>query len=393
VVEDNAEMNRYLCDCLGPAFHCESAANGEEGYDKAIVLRPDLVITDLMMPKMSGDQLVSALRNRPDFDDTPVMLLTARADDDQRVRLLKEGAQDYVMKPFSREELLARVRNLVSMKRAKDLLRRELATHVRDLEQLAREVSARQRELELALETARVARNQAEKASNVKTNFLRLVSHELRTPLTVIALQVDRLRSELSERITPEQQKVIRRIASSTARLTDLIESVLQHTRIESGRLATEPLEFRVDEIVDEVVDELLPTAEAKGLRLSMQAAENMPPLRSDPKLVRLIVVNLVSNALKFTDRGSVTVQLGYDRERHWIKVVDTGPGIALEHQARVFEPFVHLEPLRQKHVAGVGLGLSLVREMVTALGGRIELDSELGHGARFSVALPELAA
>jgi signal transduction histidine kinase len=393
VVEDNADMNRFVCEGLSGEYNCEPAYDGQEGYDRAIALRPDLIITDLMMPKMTGEQLVAAVRNRADLDDVPIMLLSAKADDELRVRLLREGAQEYVVKPFAPEELVARAKNLVSIKRAKDYLRKELATHVRDVDQLAREVSARQRELQHALETARSARDQAIKASQVKTNFLRLVSHELRTPLTVISLQVERLRSELGPDMSETLAKIVRRVATSTNRLTELIESVLQHARIESGKLTTELTEFSLADVAAEVVEELKAAAEAKGLALTLTGVGEIPALRSDRKLVRLIVSNLVANAVKFTSEGYVAVKVTHEGGRHSIAVSDTGPGIPLEHQREVFEPFVHLEPIKQKHAAGVGLGLSLVKEMVAVLGGRIRLESAVDAGSTFSVELPALAA
>src|SRR5262249_12460292 len=153
-------------------------------------LRPDTVVSDLMMPRLSGEAFVRELHARAALAATPVLLLSARTDAVDRARLLREGAQDYVVKPFRAEELRARVRNLVAAKRTRDVLQAELATRGTDLEGLTRELARRTRELALALEATRVAREQAERAAQVKSSFLRMMSHELRTPLTTLQLGV-----------------------------------------------------------------------------------------------------------------------------------------------------------------------------------------------------------
>src|SRR5262249_54647505 len=119
VAEDNEDMNRFICESLGGLYRMVPARDGAEGLRLAEQDPPDLILTDVMMPVMSGDAFVRELRSRPKFDGVPVILLTAKADDELRVRLLREGAQDYVMKPFSMEEIKARIDNLVTMKRAR----------------------------------------------------------------------------------------------------------------------------------------------------------------------------------------------------------------------------------------------------------------------------------
>jgi PAS domain S-box-containing protein len=158
VVEDNVEMNRFLVGLLRPRYEVVAAFNGAEALARLTALKPDLVLTDVMMPGMSGDDLVRLIRQRPELEATPVMLVTAKADDDLRATLLREGAQDYVTKPFAADEVLARVANLVALKRARDVLREELTSQTADVATLAREVAARSRELREAEATAREQR-------------------------------------------------------------------------------------------------------------------------------------------------------------------------------------------------------------------------------------------
>lgn len=155
VVEDNPEMNQFIAEALGSEYCVISAFNGQEGLEQAIRLRPDLIISDVMMPEMSGDRMVREIRQHPELDGVPIVLLTAKADDDLRVQLLREGVQDYLMKPFSIEELKARAGNQIATKRAKEILQQELASQSQDLAVLATEVTLRQREIQTTLTALR----------------------------------------------------------------------------------------------------------------------------------------------------------------------------------------------------------------------------------------------
>ncbi|MBA3970056.1 MAG: response regulator, partial [Gemmatimonadetes bacterium] len=143
VLEDNPEMNRFVVEALAPEYRVAQAFTGAEGVATARRIRPDLILSDIMMPGMRGDALVHEIRRHPELDAIPIILLSALTDDESRVRLLREGAQDYVTKPFSVEELRARVRNLIRVKRAEDILRRELESTAGNVEALAGEVATR----------------------------------------------------------------------------------------------------------------------------------------------------------------------------------------------------------------------------------------------------------
>jgi signal transduction histidine kinase len=206
--------------------------------------------------------------------------------------------------------------------------------------------------------------------------------------VTAFQLQLERLRRSRDGEISPKQQEILTRMSAAVSRLVDLVESLLHYTRIESGRLTTDIRSFDVRTVASEALEEMRPQAEAKGLNLELVSPSDLPELRSDPQLVRLIVTNLVGNAVKFTEHGKVEVALAATGEGHRIVVRDTGPGIPVEERSRIFEPFERLEPTRKKHSPGIGLGLSLVREMAHALGGRVDLESALGEGSTFTLTL-----
>jgi signal transduction histidine kinase len=388
VVEDNPEMNDFLRAALAQDFRVEGAHDGAEALALALRLRPDLVLTDVIMPGLGGEGLLAAIRSHPDLAFVPVVFLTARADEALRARLLADGAQDYVTKPVSIPELRARVGNLAAMKRARDVLQVEIAEQAEDVGRLAEEVARRKRELQTALDSMRFAREQAERASAQKTSLMHLVSHELRTPLSALVLQLERLRRDEGS-LDDRQRQVVERMRVSTARLVDLVESLLRFDQIQSGRLAARPEPFDLGRLAAEVTDEVRPQAEGKGLALEVAAPPDLPPLDSDPRLVRLVLVNLLGNAIKFTERGGVSVSVAAVPGAQRVLVRDTGRGIAPADLARIFEPFEQLETLARKHTPGVGLGLTLVRELVQALGGTVQVESAPGRGTDFTVSFP----
>jgi signal transduction histidine kinase len=231
------------------------------------------------------------------------------------------------------------------------------------------------------------------KSQGVKRSFLSLVSHELRTPLTAINLCLQSLQRDREGSLSCRQQEMVQRIAGSSRRLLDLIESLLEYATFQHRKLVTHAEEFDLVAVVANIIDEWTAQAKQKQLALHLVSTPELPTLRTDARLLRLIVNNLVDNALKYTAQGKVEVTLAVANELHVLTVRDTGPGIPLENQSMIFEAFAHLEPVHRKHSPGVGLGLTLVKEMVQVLGGRIELQSEVGVGSVFTVFLPSMPA
>jgi signal transduction histidine kinase len=225
----------------------------------------------------------------------------------------------------------------------------------------------------------------------VKGNFLALVSHELRTPITLLQLQLGRLTRDASP--SALQRQVLPRLLGASRRLGTLVEALLEHSRISSGRVALRREAVDVGELVEEVVEGERPQAEAKGLRLTVNVDPGLPAVETDPRFVHVVVANLVGNAVKFTERGGVEVALSAAGDGVRIDVADTGPGIPEADRERIFEPFEQRDPVQMKHLPGVGLGLSLVRELAVALGAKVELRSTPGAGSAFSVILPRVAA
>ncbi len=389
VVEDTPDLRELVARTLGQEFRVEVAQDGEEGLRKAEALRPDVLVTDLMMPRMSGDVLLRELRARPELEATPVLLLSARADDALRVRLLSSGAQDYLVKPFLGAELTARVRNLATLKRTRDALQDELKASSGDLEALARELALRKRQVDAALEATQAAREQAQRASEFKSTLLQLLSHELRTPLAVVQLNLQLLERE-REALSARHQGLVEKLTRGSSRLHHLVETILEYTRLESEHLELALSEVELADLAREVVEACRPEAQRKLLSLELRLPP--PPLRvrTDARLLHLVLLNLVTNAVKYTDQGSVEVFIEALPEAWQLGVRDTGRGIAPEDQERIFEPFQQLEDVRRKSTPGLGLGLVLVKQLVERLGARVTVLSEVGRGSTFVVTLPD---
>jgi len=255
-----------------------------------------------------------------------------------------------------------------------------------DVAALALELARRKRELDTALTSMSVAREHAEQATRVKSDFLKLVSHELRTPLT--SLQIDLQRLSRSDEQPAKQRTLLERALRSSGRLMTLVESLLEYSRMQSDKITLQLEEIDLAALVFEVVEELRPQAEEKKLLMQIDVHDDTLPIVSDKRIVRLIVGNLLVNAIKYTPAGEVSVRISNDGNAYQIEVRDTGVGISREDQARIFEPFTHVEPVTTKHTPGIGLGLALVKQMVTTLGGKIVVSSTLNAGSIFTVTL-----
>jgi signal transduction histidine kinase/CheY-like chemotaxis protein len=249
-----------------------------------------------------------------------------------------------------------------------------------------------------AIENHRVTnrRRAAEKASEVKSAFLASMSHELRTPLNVIIGYTQMQQEEALESGRMSDLVDLQRIESAGKHLLVLINGVLELSKIEAGRLEVNPSEFGVDELVREVMGLVEPLAKKQGNRLVVEVAPEAGRMFSDVTRIKQGLLNLASNAAKFTENGEIRLRVSRVRRqsRDWVEfaVRDTGPGIRLDDLARLFEPFSQLEVKQPKQGAkheGTGLGLAITRRLSRLLGGDVAVESELGKGSTFTMMLP----
>jgi signal transduction histidine kinase len=359
--DDNADMRGYVRHLLGARYDVEAVSDGEAALRAARASRPSLVLSDVMMPKLDGVGLLRALRADPELRTVPVILLSARAGEEARIEGLEAGADDYLIKPFSARELLARVAAHLEMAN----LRRQSESAIRALNDALREADVR------------------------KDEFLATLSHELRTPLNTMVGWTRLLRSGTLD--AADTQRALEIIERSVDHQSRLITDLLDISRIISGKLTLEMGNADLASIVRGVVDAVRPSADAAGITLTPLLPRQAVSVRGDAERLRQVAVNLLSNALKFTSAGGhVTVRLERAGTETRLEVSDTGQGISAEFLPHLFEQFSQADGASTRAQAGLGLGLAIVRHIVELHGGRVRAESAgEGKGATFTVDLP----
>jgi signal transduction histidine kinase/HPt (histidine-containing phosphotransfer) domain-containing protein len=378
VVDDVLENVDVLGEALAEIAEIQFATSGREGLALALQGRPDLILLDVMMPDMDGLQVLACLRQDPGMSTVPVLFVTARTDAASESAALAAGAVDFIHKPIRIDVVLARVRlHLELQRRAQELG----AVNAR----LERQVAERTAALLDALQ-------RAEGSARSRSDFLARMSHELRTPLhAIIGL------AELGTRSTPAPPAgaLYERILAAGRHLLGVVDDVLDFSRIEAGRLSIETLAFDLPGVVGRALQLVEHEAARKGLRLVAAwpdlgggAAAAVSTVVGDPQRLQQILVNLLGNAVKFTDRGQVTLRIARDGARHVFDVEDTGIGMEHEMLGRLFQPFEQADSSTTRRFGGTGLGLAISRHLAREMGGDIEASSQPGQGSRFRLRL-----
>ena len=255
-------------------------------------------------------------------------------------------------------------------------------------------VRASERARQLTLEREAAARADAERATRAKSDFLAVMSHELRTPLNAIIGYGSLLNEEIAGPVTDGQRRQLERIGSSARHLLALIDEVLTLSRIELGEEGVTVGPVPIQSVVEDAAAMIEPQARAKGLDFVVSFTDPAVVVETDAARLRQALLNLLGNAVKFTEAGAVRLRVvapERDGELLVIEVEDTGVGIAPEHLERVFDSFWQVDQARSRKVGGVGLGLHITRQIVRLLGGDVSVSSVLGEGSRFTLRLPRL--
>ncbi len=493
VADDNADMRAYLRDLLAPFYAVTLAADGLQALEAARRDPPDVVLSDVMMPRLDGLQLLAALRGDPRLGGVPVVLLSARAGEEARIEGLDAGADDYMIKPFSSRELLARLGALLELRRMRQAAEAAFRVRTEQFESLinaapmgvflveAVEGALRIRE---ANPTARAtfgdppellgtrldtlvqrqwghpladqivalfqrtlltgepyhtpefiqertdlgiteayewqisrlplangepgvvcyyreisahlkARRRLEAADRQKDQFLAMLAHELRNPIAPIRSAGDVLgRLGLRDERATKMVDIIRRQVET---LTRLVDDLLDVSRITQGRVELQPRSLLLSEVIAQAVETAEPLMRERLHHFSVTASPH--PLRVWGDLARLVqcVANLLTNAAKYTDpQGHIQLSLSAEASpdggpgQALIAVIDDGIGIPPGLQATMFDLFVQGDRALDRSQGGLGIGLSLVKQLIAMHGGSVLARSDgTGHGARFELRLP----
>lgn len=362
LADDNPDLRSYVTGILKRVFsNVETAADGQEALEKARTWLPDLVLSDVMMPRLDGFALVRELRQDARTRAVPIILLSARAGEEATVEGLVSGADDYLVKPFSSRELLARVETHLEMAR----IRRKAA----------------QQEL---------AEQELRQAITMRDEFLTVASHELLTPLTTLGMQVDSLLKTVREAPTgqvPAEGLAAKldRARRQTIRLEELVDSLLDASRLGVGPTRMGVEETDLAAIVQGVVGRFADEATRAQTVITLHA---VPALGSwHRERVEQLLAHLLKNALKFGGGKPIDVRIVSGRRMARLVVRDQGIGIAANLQDRIFNRLERGVPV--KHYGGLGLGLWIVRRLAEAMNGTVRVESQAGKGATFTVELP----
>ena len=357
LADDNADMREYVSQLLAQYWTVETVSDGVAALEAIRARPPDLVITDVMMPRLDGFALLQKLREDPTTQTIPIIMLSARAGDEAPVEGLEAGADDYLVKPFSARELFARVGARLEIRRLNQGLERRVQERTAQLEESNRELES----------------------------FSYSVSHDLRAPLRHILGFAQLLEKRTKEGLEPKARNYLKLISEAAQRGGQLVDDLLAFSRL--GRAELRKSRVSLDSLLKEVRAELEPEAEGRKVRWVVKP---LPEVRGDPALLRLVLKNVLSNALKYTrPRSEAIIEVGSNEGPHetevWVK--DNGVGFDMAYVDKLFGVFQRLHS--QEQFEGTGIGLAHVRRIISRHGGRTWAEGALDAGATLHFALP----
>ena len=357
VVDDQPANIQLLGSVLGPlGYEIIPACDGPTALRRLALRPPDLILLDLLMPEMDGCEVCRRLRENPEWQDIPVMFLSAADDKDFIVRALEAGGVDYITKPFNHGELVSRVRTQLALKSARD-----------QLKQLVED----------------------------KDELLGILAHDLNNHLVGIQISAEVLIQRLAKRDDPDpdQARLCGNICDSTIQLLAFVKEFLANSAAEHG-FVLQPEAVNLSDAVAYAVQQYREAAARKKLHLQVSLPAEEIVVRADRRALSQILDNLLSNAVKFSPPGQ-RIAVAVRAAGNFVECViqDHGPGFTPEDQKRMFRRYGRLSARPTGHEPSTGLGLSIVKKLVQRLNGELLCDSKPGQGATFIVRLRTAAA
>jgi len=411
IVEDSrtqAEQLKYMLE--EHDFHVVTARNGREALDALRQRKPTLVITDITMPEIDGYELCRLIRTDEQLAELPVILLTALSHPEDVFKGLECGADNFITKPYEQNNLLARIhyllanvhlrhrekvqssmevllagrKHVITSDRAQ-ILNLLLSTYEAAVQKNGELAKARD-ELAKLNEQLRDKAAQLEAANKELESFSYSVSHDLRAPLRAISAFSNDLLAEHAPQMQPEGKELLERIVSSGQRMTQIIDDLLRLSQLGRQRLSKQPV--NISNLVRAVLDELRTEQARRDIQLHVR---DLPDCVADPSLLKQVLINLLSNALKFTRQKAIAVvEVGCSvqsgEEVYFVR--DNGAGFNMRYAQNLFGVFQRLHG--EHEFEGTGVGLTIVQRIIQRHGGRVWAEGEVDKGATFYFTLPE---
>jgi signal transduction histidine kinase len=367
--EDDYILTRDLLQRIGrQRFRLDWTPSYEAALQAIELNQHDVYLFDFHLGHSDGLELMREALARG--CKAPIILLTGNDDWETDVEAMKAGAADYLVKDHLDPRLLERsIRYALERKRAQE-----------ELLEYAHEIERKNRDLAQAVQVS-------QEATKLKSQFLANVSHEIRTPMNGVLGMTEML---LDTELTAEQRDYAETAFRSGEALLEIIDSLLDLSKIEAGKMQLEAVDFNPAEVLREVLKLVSGRARNKGLTIGAEIGEEAHgQLRGDPLRLRQVLLNLVANAIKFTENGEVSVKVDLAESSEQgvqllFEVQDTGIGLTADAQARLFQPFVQADGSITRKYGGTGLGLAISKQLIEMMGGRVGVDSQPDQGSRF---------
>jgi signal transduction histidine kinase len=370
VIDDEIGMREGCKRALTPyGYQVSVAEHGAEGLHRLDEERFDLVLLDAMMPGMSGLELLQRIQETD--PDIICVMITGYATVELAAQAMKQGAQDFLPKPFTSDELLTVVQRGIAERQRRLALKKQ------------------REEEEESIQLERTRQEMA-KLDAIESRFMLVIVHELRNPAGVIKNYLQLLRSGFADE--DEWDEYLEKLDLRAGQLLDMLDDLLELAHLKGRRGPARVKPVAVAEILAAVAAPFRAAAEAKGLNFEVQIRAQ-PTIMAQSGHLQSLWRNLLDNAIRYTPKGKVTVTLSEQEGQLVTTVSDTGIGVSTEELTRIFQEFYRADGAREEVELGTGLGLPIVNQVVKIYGGRIEVDSTPGQGSTFTVSLPLVAA